>query len=400
MHPEQEKVITGLASFCTLAFIATAGVSIANLIGILKLQSEVDRIHDWEDPQVWRSSACNVLTAGVSCVEDDTGSTCHGLGRNISEMTVVNDVPIFDWQDLSVCPGTYWCAVEGERCTCDGIVTYATELFNGKEFFEHLDFSHRVSGTIKCGTDKFGKAYADPAPYHSKFCFCTPQGILDKLHVHDVIVNNFSRCAKEANSDFMAADISQEESAPSEVSRRLDVSDNDKDDVTSGRRLSSRRRRTYSYTPWALVRVQQAGDSANSEKSFLTCAYEYGSPQASWHIYQGDDYGVGAYAYSREYGDADLTSLIKNWTSKETCSVRMAGQSGADTCAVSFGELGGLSQRNASMTWWSWCWMIVFGVVSLPFAVVSFLSGRIVVAKMVMDLRQQYQPVSSPTASS
>lgn len=367
---EGDKAVKNLATFCNILALVMTFLTVQSFMRMLNTQIGIKHTQHWEDAQFWQKSSCKVVTAGVSCVEDDSGSTCGYLGKNISKLAAVKGALFFDWEFLSVCPGTYWCAVEGQTCTCDGTVTYAAELFDGKNVFDHPDLTYIVNGAIKCGTDKDGQLYADPAPYHNKHCFCTPRQVLEKLHAKTLSINNvnralhindFSRCAKEANSDFLGEQIE----SPQVAARRL----------TS----SPRRRRTYSYTPWALVEVQ-AEHGLDTSKTVLTCAYEYGSPQASQGVYQGTADGTGG---------TDFKSLVGDWISKETCTVRMPGQSGADTCAVSFGNLGGLTEIQKSTIWWSRVWMIVFLIASLPCCACAFMSGRAALAIMMMEMRGQ-----------
>lgn len=320
-------------------------------------QQQVGHTKTWEDAQLWREASCKVVTAGVSCVEDDTGSTCGGLGKRNMKLTELKGAMYFDWDELSVCPGTYWCATEGEQCTCDGKVTYATELFDGKDVFDHLDMSYTVKGAIKCGTDNSGKPYADPAPYHIKHCFCTPQQVLKQLHAQTS--TNASKCAQEANSDYSGKPI---------AARRL----------TS----SPRRRRTYSYTPWALVEVDVPPENGlDTSKKVLTCAYEFGNPQASQGMYQGDDYWTG--------GGTDLAKLIETWISHGSCNVRMADQSGADTCAVSFGDLGGLTERQSGTITWSLVLVIVCSLAFLFCFGCAVLAGLPPLMIFFRELREE-----------
>ena len=106
------------------------------------------------------------------------------------------------------------------------------------------------------------------------------------------------------------------------------------------RRLTtdSRRRRTYRYTPWALVTVDDP--KAKAEES-VACAYEYGVPQASGEFYRGSG------AYGSEVWDAEGVAMGWGNESTRACWVRTQGESGqeGEYCSVSMLVPGTLKKR-------------------------------------------------------
>lgn len=59
----------------------------------------------WEVHTAWRQTECKVLVAGVSCVDDESRSTCGGYKAG---QMPTQDVPVFLTEQIAVCPGTYW----------------------------------------------------------------------------------------------------------------------------------------------------------------------------------------------------------------------------------------------------------------------------------------------------
>ena len=104
---------------------------------------------------------------------------------------------------------------------------------------------------------------------------------------------------------------------------------------------SSRRRRTYRYTPWALVTVADG----KSDSKPISCAYEYGVPQASGQFYSGDG------PYGTEVWEAE--GVAKEWGnhSSRACWVRTQGQSGepGEYCSVSMMVPGSLKKRAVEL---------------------------------------------------
>ena len=102
----------------------------------------------------------------------------------------------------------------------------------------------------------------------------------------------------------------------------------------------SRRRRTFRYTPWALVTVE---DRLESRAKAISCAYEYGVPQASGQFYSGDG------PYSPEVWKAE--GVAKHWgnESSRPCWVRTQGQAGGpgEYCSVAMMVPGSLKKQAA-----------------------------------------------------
>ena len=203
-----------------------------------------------------------------------------------------------------------------------------------------------------------------------KHCWCTPQGILDILKKHDSSNLHKKECSEAANFDFEQpgprrlrqdsqpiASSDEDDDALDEL-EELDGQDAETPDMAEPRRLThnSRRRRTYSYTPWALVSVPKTdtfdsleGDSPESDKQ-ISCAYQYGVPAASSNIYQSD----GPYS-----GDVwKVEDIAKKWGNASTrpCWVRVRGESGERlaSCAVALEKPGVLkeyAEETVSVSW-------------------------------------------------
>ncbi|CAK9036506.1 unnamed protein product [Durusdinium trenchii] len=263
----------------------------------------------WEVHTAWRQTECKVLVAGVSCVDDESRSTCGGYKAG---QMPTQDVPVFLTEQIAVCPGTYWCSKEGEECNCTGEITFSAELFDGYVYtVPAVEQSYKVQskGTWKCGTNQAGQPYkVDPAPWRVKHCWCTPEGIQEVMQPFG---NNLHKkeCSEAANFDFEEA---SERRLATAKARRLFQRVRERIVAATAapqRQLhDSRRRRTYRYTPWALVTVEDGdwvGDTDETATKPIVCAYEYGVPQASGQFYHGDG------PYSGGVWDAE--NVAKNW---------------------------------------------------------------------------------------
>ena len=162
--------------------------------------------------------------------------------------------PVFLTEDVAVCPGTYWCATDGDMCDCRGEITFAPELFNGEVYtIPEAERGYKVvsNGQWRCGTDQSGQPYqVDPAQWRDKHCWCTPQGILDVVKQHEPPYLQKKECSEMVLTDFNSA-----------TQRRLTVSD----------------KYRFRYAPWALVVVSsnQGFDGFPAfDPSQLRCAYE------------------------------------------------------------------------------------------------------------------------------
>ncbi|CAE7836651.1 Nudt22 [Symbiodinium microadriaticum] len=343
---------------CCCGWVVTIGC----LFGMYGAGDFLRKAEAWEVRPAWRQTECEVLAAGVSCADTETRSTCGGYPLGSMPST---SPPVFLTEDIAVCPGTYWCGKEQDVCHCNGEITYAPELFDGQIYtVPEADRAYKVvsSGPWKCGTDQNGEPYAvDPAPWHVKHCWCTPAEILAILKKHGGQALHKKECAEAANFDFDAA------------KRRLQREPGE--DLEAEPRLlaSSRRRRTFSYTPWALVSVPTTqdldfGDAPSNRQ--LTCAYEFGVPAASSANYQSD----GTYS-----GDVWLVEdVAKEWGNKTSrpCWVRAAGEAGESlqTCAVALLEPGILQEvAKGSQTLMTKSFWVFLGI-SLVLSLLAFPS--------------------------
>lgn len=359
------KILTGFGILC-LFLVAMS------LWKVKSVWEELGRVEAWEAPQAWHPAACKVVSAGVACVEEATKSTCGGYGSKGSSHHIVDGSSVFHYRDIAVCPGTYWCAKEGEQCTCGGEVAYATELFDGIQYTEvDPEFRWNASGTLTCGTDQNGEPFKrDPAPSRVKHCWCTPQVVLDKLHRAGGAASiraSRDACAKTVDAEYMAAlDVPpQSEASQVKQQRRLagDVDRNSSEPqgydigMGDGRELratsSSRRRRTFSYTSWALVEVPSGSDVDSSEKhssdaSDFVCAYEFGAPYASYKDFETD--GPESSFFGLPVAADSTQAMTENWAAGATtdCFVRAPSNPDAPTCAVAMEPPSNLGTRRSN----------------------------------------------------
>lgn len=334
------------------------------------------RAHEWDRPADWAQVSCNILATGVMCVEEDTGSTCGGY---IAGSMPETNPPVFRTEQIATCPGTVWCALEEDDCSCVGEVLYAPDLFDGVRYTlddTNEEFKVAAHGKVKCGYDQMGKRMRDPKPGYTKHCWCTPQGMLDILRAHNVSTLSKSKCADDANTDLKRVGESLKNDH-----------DEGEQDNTNGRNFSSsgRRRRTFSYTPWALVEVspppkdvfdRRALLGPNRESSptlgpRLRCAYEYGAPRESYQDYEGD----GPYS-----GDTwKVEKIATDWghEPERACWVRTTGLAAenGDECAVAMHPLGSLEKKRTQQThnlWMGFCFWLVCTFISCGYPVRFF----------------------------
>jgi len=350
--------------------------------GMVMTGNFVRRAEAWELQTAWRQTQCKVLAAGVSCTDDESRTTCGGYKAGVMPN---QSVPVFLTEQIAVCPGTYWCAKEGDMCNCTGEITYSPELFDGYVYtVPEAEQAYKVKsdGMWKCGTDQSGVQYkVDPAPWHVKHCFCTPDGIQKILNPYGAENLHKKECSENANFDF------------EELPRRLsDMTLTTKDATQRARRLfqrlkqgspkaalrqlhNSRRRRTYRYTPWALVTVE---DSFDSETKPISCAYEFGVPQASGQIHQGDG------PYKGDVWDAENVALDWGRDPVRPCWVRAQGQSASGFCALAMIAPGRLqeyaktTQFVVSIMFWSClgCSLVIFTLICVFFKTIVEMSKK------------------------
>ena len=282
----------------------------------------------------WREAHCEVLAAGVSCVHATTKTTCSGYKAGHMPFS---QPPVFLTEVMAVCPGTYWCAPQQGSCNCKGEITYAAELFTGETYtVPEADRKYKVTsnGTWLCGTDQSGHWFQeDPAPFRRKHCWCTPQGILDIVQHHGGALQlHKKQCSEIVNDEFNSAS-----------SRRLqswgtELADDRPQASAPTRELGFRDGKYFSYTPWALVTVQEDSDfgldASDHPGGQLRCAYEYGVPTASAQLYQSPG------AYSGDVWEAE--DVAKRWgrAVSRTCWVREAQEptGPVQTCAIALEE--------------------------------------------------------------
>lgn len=104
------------------------GMTVALGFGMVTAGVFLQKAESWEVRTAWRQAECEVLAAGVSCVDEEKRSTCSGYKMGYMP---TQRVPVFLTEHIATCPGTYWCSKEQEICNCTGEITYSPELFPG-----------------------------------------------------------------------------------------------------------------------------------------------------------------------------------------------------------------------------------------------------------------------------
>jgi len=160
------------------------------------------------------------------------------------------------------------------------------------------------NGMWKCGTDQSGVPYkVDPAPWHVKHCFCTPNGIQEILRPYGAEHLHKKECSENVNFDFESGVRRLKEGTHRSLARRLS---------SSG----------YGYTPWALVTVEDE-DSFGNRTKHIRCAYEDGVPQVSTAF----NWGAGPYRSGTVVWDAEKVALAWGKDPLRDCWVRTQSQS-------------------------------------------------------------------------
>mmetsp|Transcript_61648 Transcript_61648/g.144554 ORF Transcript_61648/g.144554 Transcript_61648/m.144554 type:complete len:429 (+) Transcript_61648:38-1324(+) len=334
----------------------------------------------WEAAYAWRQATCEVLAAGVSCTDTETRSTCFGYQAGSMPTT---QPPVFLTEEIAVCPGTYWCAKEQETCNCSGEITYAPELFDGEIYtVPEVERAYKVisHGPWLCGTNQSGKPYEiDPAPWHVKHCWCTPDGILEILKRNSAAGIHKKECAETANFDFwrpsqgrllQSEEGNRQEETLEDEGAGEEEDEDDEEGSTPARKLrDSRRRRTFSYTPWAVVSISgqdaEFSDEMKLSSKHVSCAYEYGLPSMSSNFYKSDG------PYSGDVWRAE--DVAKQWgnVSSRPCWVRAQGESGERlaACAVALEQPTELKKAIGLQQSWHYkllWWELGIGMLFLP----------------------------------
>jgi len=254
-------------------------------------------------------------------------------------------------------------------CSCDGMITYATHLFNGYEYgMPETDMTYRRMSpgvSVRCGTDALNQPYVvDPAPGAVKHCWCTPKKIMDLLA--DGTLHQ-AGCAEKATLDYM----DEVDAQGKLITRRLQLEE--EDDVSEGQGPRPRKLKapTLVYTPWALVEVALPADQDTFSSSFgktfqpqLTCAYQFGVPTAGHGLYHSDG------PYNGLFGSDtwEVEALAKQWgnSSMRKCWVRTVGRSAEDgaPCAVAMvsPESASASDFKSARVWWNKLKIILCGI--------------------------------------
>lgn len=134
-----------------------------------RLRTQLPQAEAWDEAWMWKQTECSVLHKGVACITgmDHPGSIACS-GHQSSWLSAPKEVN-------AVCPGRYWCGEEGELCNCTGLVTYATNLFNGFQYTydtsQLREFSVTARGSVVCGNDTAGHKLPDPEFGAKKSCW-------------------------------------------------------------------------------------------------------------------------------------------------------------------------------------------------------------------------------------
>ncbi|CAJ1358315.1 unnamed protein product [Effrenium voratum] len=341
----------------------------------------------WEARSGWRQTSCKVLAAGVSCADEDASDNVRRVCAGYKAGSMPSQrVPVFLGEQIAMCPGTYWCAKEQELCTCTGEIIYSPKLFDGYTYTSTAGEAYKVrsEGTWKCGTDQQGQEYADPAPGEVKHCWCTPKEIQEMLQPFGADNLHKEECAEASHSDYQAVRrlgqrvqlTPSKQFAFEEEGRQISWSQNASE---KARQLTSDDT-SYRYSPWALVTIDEFNEfepSSSSSKP-ITCAYEFGVPEASgwmdqdelflliaWlagkkskpslngllpFVLPGELYQSGG-AYQPELWEAE--AVAKEWGREPVrpCWVRTQAASAAagEYCATALKMPGTLAKTAASM---------------------------------------------------
>ena len=329
----------------TLTVVRAIGLTLGGtLVTVLALWSSFSRsklkaqAKFWGQREAWRLTTCEVLAAGVSCAGDQLVCTS---GAEAGFMPQVHP-PVFPSAQLSTCPGTFWCAREQEMCNCKGQITYATELFDGSTYTtQQLErYTVSSSGSWRCGTDQMGVQFqVDPAPGTTKHCWCTPAHIQQILQTHHSSGAVHKRsCATSATADFH----SFRRLAPK---RRL---------PSLGEALSRRRRATYD--PWALVAVP------SDMGMQLTCAYEYGVPEASALI---DTDAGKSNGVAQSWGSSPSRPCWVRTGPGIQAQASQASLGAEELCAVALLLPPSLKDAVGSMQWYDTLWVALGFILTL-----------------------------------
>ncbi|CAE7222195.1 unnamed protein product [Symbiodinium natans] len=319
-----------------------------------------NKANAWDIATMWQQTTCQILASGVSCTDKDSGSACFGYTGGTAPSS---QPPVFLTEHMATCPGSYWCAKEGGTCHCNGEITYAPALFDGHMYtVPSAEQAYKVasSSSWQCGTDQSGKPFSvDPAPWRAKHCWCTPQSILDILK-QDASGLHKKKCSEASNAAFeqQGRRLYQEPPVVKDADAKEDEEDEEYEemteseqevDVATPRRLTdvmytARRRRTFSYTPWALVSLQPDSDRLDGDRDGakqISCAYEFGVPAASSALYTSSG------PYSGDVWKAER--VAKAWGDVPTrpCWVRVRSEAGERlaNCAVALDKPGTLKDQ-------------------------------------------------------
>eukprot|EP00429_Kryptoperidinium_foliaceum_P033741 CAMPEP_0176176276 /NCGR_PEP_ID=MMETSP0120_2-20121206/90295_1 /TAXON_ID=160619 /ORGANISM="Kryptoperidinium foliaceum, Strain CCMP 1326" /LENGTH=361 /DNA_ID=CAMNT_0017514323 /DNA_START=80 /DNA_END=1162 /DNA_ORIENTATION=+ len=307
----------------------------------------------WTQPRFWRSAPCRVLAIGSSCVEVSPRRACTGLAWSgtEAELREINGALYFEHASSPVCPGSHWCAEEGQECACFGDVVFAPLLFNGARYLlssqDRKRFSLKSRGTTRCGFDQYGQPYesSDDWSRPSGHCWCTPEEVLQLVKRHGTSLGELGERSNRAQEAFEGigrpgsgaplyrGSLAGLNTSLLDVDLRASAEGEEEEDMKGQTTHDSRRRRTYAYTPWALVEVPSQ-DSAGG--GTVTCAYEHGAPGATFgvHTTSGPDTTFWS------WGGNEAEEVNKEWVGKldhsrtTQCYVRIAGDAGRDTCEV------------------------------------------------------------------
>jgi len=240
---------------------------VVSIYAVFDFKAKILQGQRWERHELWDTAQCTILAAGVDCTEKDTGFVCgyNAYPQENSEVDKLLSRESFQFdQGVSSCPGRFVCASEGYQCQCNGRVAYAPAVFNNQVTSPYVGkVEHKMSDgrPMMCShnQDKGGAFSYDPKPYSPKFCFCTPGAVLDRIDTYESRTRPGKRtCAKEANEDFESQKKSRRLKTNPELLTATAPATREEDygmqnDTQSRRLTSERRRRTYTFNPWALV---------------------------------------------------------------------------------------------------------------------------------------------------
>eukprot|EP00429_Kryptoperidinium_foliaceum_P057501 CAMPEP_0176089734 /NCGR_PEP_ID=MMETSP0120_2-20121206/44941_1 /TAXON_ID=160619 /ORGANISM="Kryptoperidinium foliaceum, Strain CCMP 1326" /LENGTH=347 /DNA_ID=CAMNT_0017423615 /DNA_START=80 /DNA_END=1123 /DNA_ORIENTATION=+ len=293
----------------------------------------------WTQPRFWRSAPCRVLAIGSSCVEVSPRRACTGLAWSgtEAELREINGALYFEHASSPVCPGSHWCAEEGVRLLRRR--RFRAASLQRRKVPLVLTRPQAVLAQISRDDEVWLRPVraaiesSDDWSRPSGHCWCTPEEVLQLVKRHGTSLGELGERSNRAQEAFegigrpgsgapLKGSLAGLNTSLLDVDLRASAEGEEEEDMKGQTTHDSRRRRTYAYTPWALVEVPSQ-DSAGG--GTVTCAYEHGAPGATFGVHTTS--GPDTTFWSWGGNEAEEVN-------KDAMFVRIAGDAGRDTCEV------------------------------------------------------------------